>query len=56
MTAIAHRRLQISKAENRNEETMKSAYELAMERLKEADRQGYGEQYHPVVLKVIDPQ
>ena len=34
---------------------MKAA-KLAMERLKEADRQGYGEQYHPVVLKVIDPQ
>ena len=29
--------------------------ELAMERLKEAERQGWGEAYHPVVLRVIDP-
>ena len=29
--------------------------ELAMERLKEAERQGLGEAYHPVVLRVIDP-
>lgn len=29
---------------------------LAMERLKEAEAAGYGEQYHPVMLKVIDPQ
>lgn len=28
---------------------------LAMQRLEEADRRGYGEQYHPVVLRVIDP-
>lgn len=30
--------------------------ELAMRRLQEAERQGYGEQYHPVVLRVIDRQ
>ena len=29
---------------------------LAMERLKQAEAAGYGEHYHPVVLKVIDPQ
>ena len=29
--------------------------ELAMERLREAERQGFGEAYHPVVLRVIDP-
>ena len=29
--------------------------ELAMQRLREAERQGYGEDYHPVVLQVIDP-
>ncbi len=29
--------------------------ELAMERLSEAERQGLGEAYHPVVLRVIDP-
>jgi 3-hydroxyisobutyrate dehydrogenase-like beta-hydroxyacid dehydrogenase len=29
---------------------------LAMQRLKEAEAAGYGEQYHPVMLKVIDPQ
>lgn len=34
---------------------MKAA-KLAMERLKLADEAGYGDQYHPVVLKVIDPQ
>jgi 3-hydroxyisobutyrate dehydrogenase len=28
---------------------------LAMQRLKEAERCGYGDQYHPVVLEVIDP-
>ncbi|MGH7040988.1 MAG: NAD(P)-dependent oxidoreductase, partial [Acetobacteraceae bacterium] len=28
--------------------------ELAMRRLREAERQGFGEQYHPVVLRVID--
>src|SRR6185437_11197036 len=32
------------------------AARLAMQRLKEADAAGYGEQYHPVMLKVIDPQ
>jgi 3-hydroxyisobutyrate dehydrogenase-like beta-hydroxyacid dehydrogenase len=34
---------------------MKAA-KLAMERLREAERQGFGEEYHPVVLNVIDPQ
>jgi 3-hydroxyisobutyrate dehydrogenase len=34
---------------------MKAA-NLAMERLKQAEAAGYGDQYHPVVLKVIDPQ
>ena len=29
--------------------------QLAMDRLREADRQGHGEEYHPVVLQVIDP-
>ena len=29
--------------------------ELAMERLREAERQGFGEAYHPIVLRVIDP-
>jgi 3-hydroxyisobutyrate dehydrogenase len=29
---------------------------LTMERLKQADAAGYSEQYHPVVLRVIDPQ
>ena len=29
--------------------------QLAMQRLREAERQGYGEEYHPVVLQVIDP-
>ena len=28
---------------------------LAMQRLAEAERQGYGDDYHPVVLKLIDP-
>jgi len=32
------------------------AAKLTMERLKLADAAGYGDQYHPVVLKVIDPQ
>ena len=30
--------------------------QLAMQRLRETERQGYGEEYHPAVLKVIDPQ
>jgi 3-hydroxyisobutyrate dehydrogenase len=34
---------------------MKAA-KLTMERLKQAEAAGYGDQYHPVVLKVIDPQ
>jgi len=29
--------------------------QLAMDRLREAERQGHGEEYHPVVLHVIDP-
>ncbi len=29
--------------------------ELAMQRFKEAERQGLGEAYHPVVLRLIDP-
>jgi hypothetical protein len=29
---------------------------LTMERLKKAEAAGYGENYHPVMLKVIDPQ
>jgi len=29
--------------------------QLTMQRLREAERQGYGEEYHPVVLRVIDP-
>jgi 3-hydroxyisobutyrate dehydrogenase-like beta-hydroxyacid dehydrogenase len=33
-----------------------AAAKLTMDRLKQADKAGYGEQYHPVVLKVIDPQ
>lgn len=33
-----------------------AAAKLTMVRLKQADEAGYGEQYHPVVLKVIDPQ
>ncbi|WP_204848206.1 NAD(P)-dependent oxidoreductase [Rhodopila globiformis] len=32
------------------------AARLAMQRLKQAEAAGYGAQYHPVVLKVIDPQ
>jgi 3-hydroxyisobutyrate dehydrogenase len=32
-----------------------AAAKLTMQRLKQADEAGYGEQYHPVVLKVIDP-
>ena len=32
------------------------AAKLTMERLKQAEEAGYGDQYHPVVLKVIDPQ
>jgi 3-hydroxyisobutyrate dehydrogenase-like beta-hydroxyacid dehydrogenase len=28
---------------------------LAMERLKQAEAAGHGDQYHPVVLEVIDP-
>ncbi|MBS0643758.1 MAG: NAD(P)-dependent oxidoreductase [Acetobacteraceae bacterium] len=30
--------------------------QLTMERLKKAEAAGYGENYHPVMLKVIDPQ
>jgi 3-hydroxyisobutyrate dehydrogenase len=30
--------------------------DLTMQRLKKAEQAGFGEQYHPVVLKVIDPQ
>jgi 3-hydroxyisobutyrate dehydrogenase len=33
-----------------------AAAKLTMERLKQAVDAGYGDQYHPVVLKVIDPQ
>jgi 3-hydroxyisobutyrate dehydrogenase len=33
-----------------------AAAKLTMERLQQADAAGYGEQYHPVVVKVIDPQ
>lgn len=33
-----------------------AAAELTMQRLREADQAGHGEQYHPVVLRVIDPQ
>ena len=32
-----------------------AAARLTMDRLKQAEEAGYGEQYHPVVLKVIDP-
>lgn len=32
-----------------------AAARLTMERLKETERQGYSEEYHPVVLNVIDP-
>lgn len=31
------------------------AAKLTMERLREAEAQGFGDQYHPVVLEVIDP-
>jgi 3-hydroxyisobutyrate dehydrogenase len=33
-----------------------AAAKLTMQRLKQAEQAGYGDQYHPVVLKVIDPQ
>jgi 3-hydroxyisobutyrate dehydrogenase len=33
-----------------------AAAKLTMQRLKQTDAAGYGDQYHPVVLKVIDPQ
>jgi 3-hydroxyisobutyrate dehydrogenase len=33
-----------------------AAAKLTMQRLKQAEQAGHGEQYHPVVLKVIDPQ
>jgi 3-hydroxyisobutyrate dehydrogenase len=33
-----------------------AAAKLTMQRLKQADEAGFGDQYHPVVLKVIDPQ
>lgn len=33
-----------------------AAAKLTMDRLKLADAAGHGEQYHPVVLKVIDPE
>jgi 3-hydroxyisobutyrate dehydrogenase len=33
-----------------------AAAKLTMARLKQADEAGYSDQYHPVVLKVIDPQ
>jgi 3-hydroxyisobutyrate dehydrogenase len=32
------------------------AAKLTMQRLQKAEAAGYGDQYHPVVLKVIDPQ
>ena len=32
------------------------AARLTMQRLRETERQGFGEEYHPVVLNVIDPQ
>lgn len=32
------------------------AARLTMERLREAEKQGHGDQYHPVVLEAIDPQ
>jgi 3-hydroxyisobutyrate dehydrogenase-like beta-hydroxyacid dehydrogenase len=31
------------------------AAQLTMDRLREAEKQGHGDQYHPVVLEVIDP-
>jgi 3-hydroxyisobutyrate dehydrogenase len=33
-----------------------AAAKLTMVRLKQTEQAGYGDQYHPVVLKVIDPQ
>jgi hypothetical protein len=33
-----------------------AAAKLTMQRLKQAEAAGYGDQYHPVVLKVIYPQ
>ncbi len=33
-----------------------AAAKLTMQRLKQADAAGYGDQYHPVVLQVIDPR
>jgi 3-hydroxyisobutyrate dehydrogenase len=33
-----------------------AAAKLTMQRLKQTEAAGYGDQYHPVVLKVIDPQ
>jgi hypothetical protein len=33
-----------------------AAARLTMQRLKEAEQRGFGEEYHPVVLNVIDPQ
>ena len=33
-----------------------AAARLTMDRLKQAEQAGYGEQYHPVVLRVIDPE
>jgi hypothetical protein len=33
-----------------------AAAELAMQRLRQAEAAGYGELYHPVTLKVIDPE
>jgi 3-hydroxyisobutyrate dehydrogenase len=32
------------------------AARLTMQRLREAEKQGHGDQYHPVVLETIDPQ
>jgi hypothetical protein len=33
-----------------------AAAKLTMLRLQETVRQGFGEEYHPVVLRVIDPE
>jgi hypothetical protein len=33
-----------------------AAARLTMQRLKQTEAAGYGDQYHPVVLKVVDPQ
>ena len=33
-----------------------AAAELTMQRLRQAEQAGHGDQYHPVVLRVIDPQ